>query len=77
MVREWFRHIEFEHAWVLGFLILVPVMIIEYMRRNNRMSASMLLTTTHFIKFAQSSRTQLRHLLFILRCLAIIFLLLH
>ena len=72
MLTDWYRNIEFAHSWVLGALLLLPVLIYEYIRRNNRQQASLLVTTTHFVKGAGSVRTTLRHLPFILRCLAII-----
>ncbi|MBV9963521.1 MAG: VWA domain-containing protein [Parafilimonas sp.] len=72
MLTEWYRNIEFAHPWVLGALLLLPVLIYEYIRRNNKQQASMLVTTTHFINKTQSLRISLRHVLFVLRCLAII-----
>ncbi len=72
MLTEWYQNIEFAWPWVLGALLLMPILIYEYIRRNNRQQASMLVTTTHFVKGTQGFRTSLRHLPFILRCLAII-----
>ena len=73
MLTEWFQHISFAYTWVLGALLLIPVLIIEYTRRNQRMYASMLVTTTHFIKNTRSFKTVMRHIAFVLRCLALIF----
>ena len=72
MLTEWFRNIEFAYPWVLGALLLMPVLVYEYMRRNKKQQASLLVTTTHFIKPTPGFRTSLRHIPFILRCLAII-----
>jgi Ca-activated chloride channel family protein len=72
MLKEWYQNIEFAWPWVLGALLLIPVLIYEYIRRNHRQQASMLVTTTHFLKTTQSFRTSMKHLPFILRCLAII-----
>ena len=72
MLTEWYQNIEFTYPWVLGALLLMPVLIYEYVRRSNRQQASMLVTTTHFVKGTQGFRTSLRHLPFVLRCLAII-----
>ena len=72
MLRDWYQNIEFAYPWVLGALLLMPVLIYEYIRRNKRQQASMLVTTTHFVRSTQSLKTSLRHLPFILRCLAII-----
>jgi len=72
MLNEWLQHIEFTYPWVLGLLFLVPILIFEYARRNKRAQASMLITTTHFIEETKSIKTSLIHLPFVLRCLALI-----
>src|SRR5215831_575414 len=72
MLSEWLQHIEFTYVWVLGFLFLVPVLIFEYIRRVKRTRASMLITTTHFIEHTKSIKTSLVHLPFIIRCLALV-----
>lgn len=71
MLTEWYRNIEFAYPWVLGALLLMPVLIYEYVRRNQKQQAGMLVTTTHFIKGNSGYRIILRHTLFVLRCLAI------
>jgi Ca-activated chloride channel homolog len=72
MLTEWFRNIEFAHSWILGAVLLMPVLIYEYIKRNKKQQASMLVTTTHFLKTTSDFRTTIKHLPFILRCLAII-----
>lgn len=72
MLSEWLDHIEFTYPWVLGFLFLIPVLIFEYTRRNKRAHASMLITTTHFIEGTKSIKTSLLHFPFVLRCIALI-----
>src|SRR5436853_3427231 len=71
MLNEWLQHIEFAYPWVLGLFFLLPVLIFEYIRRNKRAQASLLITTTHFIENTKSIKTSLLHLPFILRCLAL------
>ncbi|HWB28492.1 MAG TPA: VWA domain-containing protein [Chitinophagaceae bacterium] len=73
MLTEWWQHTTFAYPWVLGALLLVPILVIEYIRRNTRLHASMLITTTHFVQGTSSFKTITRHTLFVLRCLAIIF----
>ncbi len=73
MLNDWWQHISFAYSWVLGALLLIPILIIEYIRRSNRMQASMLITTTHFVKGTSSFKTIMRHAAFFLRCLALIF----
>jgi Ca-activated chloride channel family protein len=72
MITDWLQHIEFAYPWVLGLLILVPVLIFEYIRSNRKRQASMLVTTTHFIQGTRDLKTATLHLPFVLRCLAII-----
>jgi Ca-activated chloride channel family protein len=72
MLTDWLHDISFAHAWVLGSLLLIPIFVVEYIRRNRRLGAAMLVTTTHFIKDTQSYKTVLRHSLFALRCLALV-----
>ncbi len=67
MLTEWYQNIEFAHAWVLGALLLMPVLIYEYIRRNKKQQASMLVTTTHFVKGTHSLRASLKHVPFMLR----------
>ncbi len=71
MLTSWYQHITFAYPWVLGALLLLPVLIFEYFRRFRKPQASMLITTTHFVKDVKSFRTASLHLPFILRCLAI------
>jgi Ca-activated chloride channel family protein len=72
MITNWLQHIEFAYPWMLGLLILVPVLIFEYIRSNRKKQASMLVTTTHFIQGTRDLKTATLHLPFVLRCLAII-----
>ncbi len=72
MFNDWLQHIEFAYPWVFGLLLLIPVLIFEYSLRNKRSQASMLITTTHFVQDTRSYKTVFRHLPFILRCLALI-----
>lgn len=74
MLTEWFKHIEFAYTWVLGFLLLIPILVVEYVRRQKKAQAAMLVTTTFFVSDVKSARTLLRHIPFILRCLALVFL---
>lgn len=74
MLTEWYKHIEFAYGWVLGFLLLIPILVFEYVRRNKKLQASMLVTTTFFVADVKSARTITRHLPFVLRCMGLLFL---
>ena len=72
MLSNWYQHIEFAYPWVLGALLLLPVLIYEYLRRSKKPQASMLITTTHFVQDIKSIRTATLHIPFIFRCMALI-----
>ncbi len=72
MLHNWFQHIEFAYPWVFILLIGLPVIIYEYIRRNRTGSASMLITTTHFVQPPRTFKNLFFHFPFVLRCLALI-----
>ncbi|MFT4153225.1 vWA domain-containing protein [Parafilimonas sp.] len=72
MLTDWYQNIEFACSWVLGALLLLPILIYEYVRRNKKQQAAMLVTTAHFVRITKSVKISLRHLPFVLRCLALI-----
>ncbi len=72
MLTDWFRHIEFAYGWVFSFLLFIPVIVYEYILRNRKSQASMLISTTYFLGDTRSIKTMLRHVPFVLRCLALI-----
>jgi Ca-activated chloride channel family protein len=72
MLTDWFHNITFARPWFLGALLLLPILVIEYIKRNRALGAPMLITTTHFLKDTVSYRTILRHSLFVLRCFALV-----
>ena len=71
MIYDWYKNVEFANWWVLGFLLFIPVLIVWYWQNINKRNASMMVTTTHFIKNVRSIRTWFQHFPFVLRCLAI------
>lgn len=72
MLTDWFQHIQFAYTWVFGLLLLLPIIILEYTFRSNRSQSSMLVTTTHFVRETRSAKVMLRHVPFILRCIALV-----
>lgn len=72
MLTKWFQNITFAYPWVFGLLLLLPILIYEYILRIRRLQASMLVTTTHFVEDVRTIKTALLHVPFILRCLALI-----
>jgi Ca-activated chloride channel family protein len=77
MLIDWFQNIEFAYKWVFAFLILLPIIIWEYARSNRKQQAAMMVTTIHLLRGKiKSMRARLRHLPFVLRCIALILFLL-
>lgn len=71
MLSRYLHHIEFAYPWVLGVLLLLPILIYEYLRKQKKQQATMLITTTHFMRDVKSFRTTAANLPFIFRCLAL------
>jgi Ca-activated chloride channel family protein len=69
---DYFKNITFGQPWFLLLLILVPVLIYFYASKNNRQQGSIMISDIS-AKGLGSWKTGLRHLLFVLRLLAIIF----
>ena len=71
MLYQWFQDIEFKWSEALSLLLVIPILIFWYYNNNKKRQASMLVTTTHFLSEVKSGKTWLKHLPFVLRCLAI------
>lgn len=67
---DWGYNFEFAYPWVLGLLIILPLLVFVYGRKN-RKPATFKVSTTHFIKKAKTFKTRTRHLPFVLRILAL------
>ncbi|MDE1192451.1 MAG: VWA domain-containing protein [Arachidicoccus sp.] len=71
MLIDWFKNIDFAYPWVLSLLILLPLIAMEYFRRQKKVRSNIIVTTTHFIATAKTFRTTFFFLPFILRMLAL------
>ncbi len=71
MVYEWLKNIDF--AWPENFILLglLPFLIWHYLRTHNKQNGSVLVTTTSTLNIT-TGKSKLRHLVFILRLLAIV-----
>jgi Ca-activated chloride channel family protein len=72
MLNKWLEHITFAYPWILPLLLAVPFMIYWYIKKSKQQTASFTVTTTHFLHKKTTWKVQLRHLPFILRCLALV-----
>lgn len=71
MLINWLQHTDFAYPWVLGLLLLLPIIGWERFRRQKRIHGYISLSTTHFISDVSSVKTRLRKLPFILRLIAL------
>src|SRR5688572_30286960 len=70
MLYEWIKDIDFAYPWVFGLLVLLPLLIFWYVRRNNKQQATMKVSTVHAFT-VRSRKNRFRHLPFVLRILAL------
>jgi Ca-activated chloride channel family protein len=69
---DYFKNITFSQPWFFLLLLIVPVLIYWYAAKSNRRQGSIIISDIS-AKGLGSWKTGLRHLLFILRLLAVIF----
>src|SRR5690606_36038249 len=72
MLYEWFSNISFAWPQALALLLVIPLLAYWYTRNNQVRQPSLTITTTQFISHIRSFKTWLRHLPFVLRCLALV-----
>ncbi len=71
MLYDWMKDISFAQPYLLGLLVVIPLLIFWYRKNNTPRQGAMLVTTTHFISEVRSYRTWLKHFPFVLRCFSI------
>jgi Ca-activated chloride channel family protein len=77
MMIFWFGDISFLHPWVLLFLIGIPILIIWYIYRRNRLRPALTIPTLPQSKrILPTLRLRFFHSMFIFRFIALIFLIL-
>jgi Ca-activated chloride channel homolog len=72
LLFDYFKNITFGQPWFLLLLIVVPVLIWWYAAKNKKRQASIIVSSVS-AKGLASWKTSLRHLPFVLRLLAIVF----
>lgn len=71
MLYRWFQHITFAYPTVLFLLAIIPVLLFWYFNNTNKRQGTFTVTTTHFISHIRTLKTSMRHMPFIMRCLAL------
>ena len=72
MLYNWYQHISFAYPWVLPLLLIVPYLLYWYFKSRKQQSAALTITTTYFLHHTNNWKTSLLHVPIILRCLALI-----
>ena len=72
MLYEWFSGIDFAYPSAFVLMGLIPLMIWWYLKRQNRQSATVMVSSVYSFRGAGSWKTYTRHIPFIFRLLAII-----
>ena len=68
MLYDWLKNIEFAYPFTLSLFILLPVVIWQYARKNNRRNAGITVSSTESFNVI-TYKNRLRHFPFILRLL--------
>jgi Ca-activated chloride channel family protein len=70
MLYDWIKNMDFAYPMVFGLLVLIPVLILWYVKKHNRQLATMRVSSAY--SFTVSSwKNRFRHLPFVLRLLAV------
>ena len=70
MLYDWIKNMDFAYPMLFGLFIIIPLLIIWYVKKHNRYSATMLVSSAY--SFTVSSwKNRFRHIPFLLRLLAI------
>lgn len=72
MLFDYFKNITFGQPWFLLLLVMVPVLIAWYILKNNKRQGSIIISDVS-ARGLSSWKTVLRHLPFVLRLLAVVF----
>lgn len=72
MLYDWFQNITFAYPLAFALLLVIPLLVFWYYRNIQERQASVLVTTTQFIAHIRSFKTWFRHFPFVLRCLALV-----
>jgi Ca-activated chloride channel homolog len=71
VLYNWFQNINFAYPWVLLAFIILPILIVWYIRNHNRQQGSFTISSLQQVPAQASWRVTFRHLPFILRMLSL------
>lgn len=68
----WLLDIKFLHPWVLVLLVIIPIIVVWYLFRRNRLRPALILPQMPYSKpIKPTLRLRFMHSMFVLRCIAI------
>jgi Ca-activated chloride channel family protein len=73
-LETWLKNIEFAYPWILYGLIVIPLLIIWYVKKSNKQKPSILISTTKFLAKPKGIKSLFFHIPFMLRCFGLSFL---
>ena len=73
-METWLKNIEFAYPWILYGLIVIPLLIIWYVKKSNKQKPSILISTTKFLAKPKGIKSLFFHIPFMLRCFGLSFL---
>lgn len=76
MIAEWFQHIDFAYPQLLWLLLLLPLLVIVYIRKQQKGTSSLTVSTLGIYRKHGGLKNNIQHLPFIIRLLALAMLLL-
>jgi Ca-activated chloride channel family protein len=71
VVLNWFQYITFAYPWVFALLLLLPLMVLWYLRKGRKRQASMQVSSIKQLKGISTFKTALLPTLFVFRLLAV------
>lgn len=71
MIYTWFQNIEFAWPKLFGLFISLPLLTWWYITQNKKQQSSLLISATSKFRKTSSWKTNFRHVLFVLRLLAL------
>ena len=71
MIYDWYKNIVFAYPQFFGLLLILPIMILWYLSKNNKHQGSLIVSSIKPFGNADSWKTVFRHTPFVLRLLGI------
>lgn len=71
LIYSWLQHIEFAWPWMFALFALLPFLLFWYLKKSGKQEATLTISSLNGLRGSSSWKTGFRHVLFVLRLLAI------